>query len=650
MPTNESTIPLPPNRWGWVRFAHITVAFLAITSIPIHLFMKKTKDDLDQKTTKVDKNVLLPSKEQDPSLQNLCKIRALLVGIHYYSTSSYLGEKTADIYTTKDYLLRACPTAEIRILTDNPNVNSVARPTRDNVLKELNSMVNLTSPGDTLLVHFSGHGFPVLDENGDEHDGYDEAIYLLDDNHIIDDEIYNLIADGRIPKGANFLWLSEACHGGSFPDLPSVVGQVSYNYPGGELRSISSSKDSEAASGDPVLGGFVGVAFWDTIDHIGWNLSFEQLFSHDIEQLKLIRSVVHYNYLLRLRSTPGDRFNGNHDYTSPVLGAKLSEIKRDFQQLNNKTKPTEDFEYITDTTDLQSTKISFESLQLACRYGEIIKIREMIEKGIKITAEEYQFDELRNMIELSYRDNSIFNELINAINMLQYGPDKPDISLTSLEKAFEYRNIPEIKKLLRYGAGSEIIEESEKDLLRDRLKILLEKSSQKSPVYCELIEIIEGFYKKLIEHSEVSFEELNSAFATGNIKKVMELLSTRGAKVNTKSQIHQLRNTLNQKLNSKDIDVKTYIKLDKIITEHLEKLIESKDIIEFDELVSTFRDGNLNNIKKLLSRGAKIISLDQVTTLKLEVIHRYEVGETKQLIKMIDGLFNNPTTTPSLRR
>lgn len=84
-------------------------------------------------------------------------------------------------------------------------------------------------PADVVYVQFSGHGQQVADDNGDELDGYDEAIVPYDSpmrykagvyegqNLIRDDEINRLLTDLRRrlgPKG-NLLFVVDACHSGT---------------------------------------------------------------------------------------------------------------------------------------------------------------------------------------------------------------------------------------------------------------------------------------------------------------------------------------------------------------------------------------------------------------------------------------------------
>ncbi len=48
------------------------------------------------------------------------------------------------------------------------------------ILAELDRLSDKSQPGDIVFFHFSGHGQQIQDDNGDEADGYDEALVPYD--------------------------------------------------------------------------------------------------------------------------------------------------------------------------------------------------------------------------------------------------------------------------------------------------------------------------------------------------------------------------------------------------------------------------------------------------------------------------------------
>ncbi len=112
---------------------------------------------------------------------------------------------------------------EIHVLADEA-------ATHDGIVEAIRQyLVNTAQPGGVAYFHFSGHGQQVADDNGDEEDGYDEAIVPINspihfeegvyegENLIRDDELGNLLNEVRRklgPKG-NLQVVLDACHSGT---------------------------------------------------------------------------------------------------------------------------------------------------------------------------------------------------------------------------------------------------------------------------------------------------------------------------------------------------------------------------------------------------------------------------------------------------
>lgn len=83
-------------------------------------------------------------------------------------------------------------------------------------------LVEGCNAGDSLVFHFSGHGVQKLDMNGDEVDGYNEALCPLDfeqSGKILDDEINETIVRPLGP-GVKLHAIVDTCHSGTILDLP----------------------------------------------------------------------------------------------------------------------------------------------------------------------------------------------------------------------------------------------------------------------------------------------------------------------------------------------------------------------------------------------------------------------------------------------
>ncbi|MTE28252.1 caspase family protein [Winogradskyella ouciana] len=101
--------------------------------------------------------------------------------------------------------------------------------TRTGILKAIEDLQSKIKPGDIVVIHYSGHGQQIFDDNGEEIDDKDESIVPYDalvkyvpnvydgQNHIRDDEIGNIIANFRnaLGKSGQLLILLDSCHSGS---------------------------------------------------------------------------------------------------------------------------------------------------------------------------------------------------------------------------------------------------------------------------------------------------------------------------------------------------------------------------------------------------------------------------------------------------
>lgn len=139
--------------------------------------------------------------------------RALLIGIGNYDTETTGWRK---IHGDKDVFLLQ-PLLQRQNFKVNALINENA--TKKNIVKMLTQLAHDSQTGDIVYLHFSGHGQPVIDCNGDEKKDYDEAIVPYDayksegyaklsspykgENHLIDDEINPLIQKIRTKIGKN---------------------------------------------------------------------------------------------------------------------------------------------------------------------------------------------------------------------------------------------------------------------------------------------------------------------------------------------------------------------------------------------------------------------------------------------------------------
>jgi hypothetical protein len=111
----------------------------------------------------------------------------------------------------------------------NINVLQDEKATKNGILKALDELHVKSNAGDIVIFHFSGHGQQIADDNGDEADGYDEALIAYDakaiydpvsytgQNHLRDDELGEKLAAIRNKIGAagSLVVVLDACHSGT---------------------------------------------------------------------------------------------------------------------------------------------------------------------------------------------------------------------------------------------------------------------------------------------------------------------------------------------------------------------------------------------------------------------------------------------------
>jgi hypothetical protein len=99
---------------------------------------------------------------------------------------------------------------------------AIGFPNKNEIINSWNWLVTGAQPGDSLFMHYSGHGGQVADQSGDEEDGFDETVIPHDyksTGQIVDDDIFDLLP-ARVPPGAHLAVVMDCCHSGTILDLP----------------------------------------------------------------------------------------------------------------------------------------------------------------------------------------------------------------------------------------------------------------------------------------------------------------------------------------------------------------------------------------------------------------------------------------------
>ena len=151
---------------------------------------------------------------------SLATKRALIIGIADYPINS----GWIPLSSGNDIILLK------KTFADIGNIHSVInnQATKRGIVKNLNTLIEETQAGDTILIHFSGHGQQMLTSDSSEADRLDEAFIPYDalktkthvytgQNHLTDNELSTYVNEIRKKAGVNGMVIVsiDACHSGN---------------------------------------------------------------------------------------------------------------------------------------------------------------------------------------------------------------------------------------------------------------------------------------------------------------------------------------------------------------------------------------------------------------------------------------------------
>jgi hypothetical protein len=220
--------------------------------------------------------------------------QSLLIGINYIGTPNELYGCINDAININE-CFKSCSITNTCFMTDLTN----KKPTKQNIMNELNNLLVQSYPGDSVFFSFSGHGSNIVDRSADELDGFDELIAPLGftynvNSFIIDDELRALI-NLRLRSGVKLFMLFDSCFSGTILDLKyhyldsdnyeNVTVNPKVSETKGQVITISGCKDSQY-SADTVVdygnkknmySGAMTYSFLKTIQDLGVKISFRTL-------------------------------------------------------------------------------------------------------------------------------------------------------------------------------------------------------------------------------------------------------------------------------------------------------------------------------------------------------------------------------------
>lgn len=111
-----------------------------------------------------------------------------------------------------------------------------AAATKTGIETALEQLFSKIKRGDIVMIHYSGHGQQIWDDNGDEADGLNETLVpynakvdtrdgYMGENHFRDDQMEEIILNFRnkLGKDGQLFILLDSCHSGSMTRGPGIV-------------------------------------------------------------------------------------------------------------------------------------------------------------------------------------------------------------------------------------------------------------------------------------------------------------------------------------------------------------------------------------------------------------------------------------------
>lgn len=153
--------------------------------------------------------------------------KSLFIGINYVGSKAELRGCINDVKNIKKFVVDHYKFPEdaehMKTLVDDDASNM---PTKDNMIAAFKWLVEGAKSGDSLFLHYSGHGGSQADDDSDDTDGKDETLIPVDyeqNGVIVDEDLHGILVAG-LPQGVRLTIITDCCHSGSILDLPYTYG------------------------------------------------------------------------------------------------------------------------------------------------------------------------------------------------------------------------------------------------------------------------------------------------------------------------------------------------------------------------------------------------------------------------------------------
>eukprot|EP00929_Paragymnodinium_shiwhaense_P012660 TRINITY_DN12011_c0_g1_i1.p1 TRINITY_DN12011_c0_g1~~TRINITY_DN12011_c0_g1_i1.p1 ORF type:complete len:600 (-),score=68.50 TRINITY_DN12011_c0_g1_i1:133-1932(-) len=240
--------------------------------------------------------------------------RAKKIGANNYG----VAKPSASVFRKIGHFLKISELYDKNTAAEAQEQNSAA-----DVLHVLSSVIATLRKGDEFFFFFSGHGYgKVTDYNGDELNGYDEALLMPNDDLLVDDAFYARLL--KIPRGVKVSLVVDACHSEGFSDLPFNYDPDARTWctdtaetkalPQADIVYLASSHNSQTSVD---RGSFKGGALTHYLEKYGWES--DMMYKYLNKMIENFKSDAHqYEQTPRMAAFPS--FPDCNEY-SPFIGA-----------------------------------------------------------------------------------------------------------------------------------------------------------------------------------------------------------------------------------------------------------------------------------------------------------------------------------------
>jgi hypothetical protein len=287
---NELTSTYNTNYKNIVQYYNTLINIILRSSRPnkknlINNITTVCNSNLNDLNKKYNSDILIIKAFIPKNVNIIKKSQALLIGCNYNDTPNQLYGCINDANNIKDFLISiGFNNNNIQLITDN----TINKPTKNTILNAFKNLLMNTKAGDLIFLLFSGHGTYISDKNGDEATGYDQCIYTIDNQIIIDDDL-KLLIQKYLNKDATLFALFDSCYSGSVLDLKHQY-MDSLNYDkyienskqsktNGNVIMISGCNDLQSSADSFINGNASGAMTWSFLDSFknNKNLTFRTL-------------------------------------------------------------------------------------------------------------------------------------------------------------------------------------------------------------------------------------------------------------------------------------------------------------------------------------------------------------------------------------